>query len=61
MSKEGSVGVPERYLGTDIEKIQAVDGRKVSSTSPCLYIKNAIWVVEDLFVEDVFDSDLKRK
>eukprot|EP00957_Ditylum_brightwellii_P075273 5720019-Ditylum_brightwellii.AAC.1 len=27
MAKEGSVGVPERYLGADIEKIQVASGR----------------------------------
>eukprot|EP00957_Ditylum_brightwellii_P120043 9160391-Ditylum_brightwellii.AAC.1 len=61
ISKEGSVGVPERYLGIDIEKIQVADGRMMWSTSPCSYINNAIWVVEDLFVEDSFDGGLKKK
>eukprot|EP00957_Ditylum_brightwellii_P195840 14920808-Ditylum_brightwellii.AAC.1 len=60
-AKEGSVGVPERYLGADIEKIQAVDGRMVWSTSLRSYIKNAIQEVEDLFMEDGFDGGLKRK
>eukprot|EP00957_Ditylum_brightwellii_P067326 5109953-Ditylum_brightwellii.AAC.1 len=60
-AKEGSAGVPERYLGADIEKIQAADGRMVWSTSPCLYIKNAAHIIEDLFVEDGFDGGLKKK
>eukprot|EP00957_Ditylum_brightwellii_P060076 4562037-Ditylum_brightwellii.AAC.1 len=45
-AKEGSMGVLEKYLGTDIEKIQAVHGRMA---------------VEDLFVEDGFDGGLKKK
>eukprot|EP00957_Ditylum_brightwellii_P045446 3445118-Ditylum_brightwellii.AAC.1 len=61
MAKEGSVGVPERYLGTDIEKIQAADGSMMWATSPCSYIKNTIQVVEDLLVEDGFDSGPKKK
>eukprot|EP00957_Ditylum_brightwellii_P045788 3473622-Ditylum_brightwellii.AAC.1 len=55
------MGVPERYLGADIEKIQAADGKMVWSTSPCSYIKNAIWVVKDLFANDDFDGGLKKK
>ena len=55
------MGVPERYLGIDIEKIQVADGRMMWSTSPCSYTNNAIWVVEDLFVEDSFDGGLKKK
>eukprot|EP00957_Ditylum_brightwellii_P065160 4942498-Ditylum_brightwellii.AAC.1 len=61
MAKEGRVGVPERYLGTVIEKIQAADGSMVWSTSPRSYIKNAIWVVENLFVEDGSGGGLKKK
>eukprot|EP00957_Ditylum_brightwellii_P150858 11487110-Ditylum_brightwellii.AAC.1 len=61
IAKEGIVGVPQRYLGTDIEKIQAADERMVWSTSPHSYIKNAIRVVEDLFAEDGFDDCLKKK
>eukprot|EP00957_Ditylum_brightwellii_P082863 6299882-Ditylum_brightwellii.AAC.1 len=33
-AKEGGVGVPERYLGTDIEKIQAADGRMEKVKNP---------------------------
>eukprot|EP00957_Ditylum_brightwellii_P046666 3541930-Ditylum_brightwellii.AAC.1 len=55
------MGVPERYLVIDIEKIQEACGRMVWSTSPCSYIKNAIWVVEDLIVEDGIDGGLKKK
>eukprot|EP00957_Ditylum_brightwellii_P207660 15353953-Ditylum_brightwellii.AAC.1 len=32
----------------------------VWATSPHAYIKNAIWVVKDLFVKDGFDGDLKK-
>eukprot|EP00957_Ditylum_brightwellii_P046365 3519198-Ditylum_brightwellii.AAC.1 len=61
MAKEEGMGVLERYLGTDIEKIQAADGRMVWATSPCSYIKNAICVVKDLFMEDSFDGGLQKK
>eukprot|EP00957_Ditylum_brightwellii_P017094 1288902-Ditylum_brightwellii.AAC.1 len=42
MAKEGGMGMPERYLGTDIKKIQATDGQILWATLPCSYIKNAM-------------------
>eukprot|EP00957_Ditylum_brightwellii_P142694 10872364-Ditylum_brightwellii.AAC.1 len=55
------MGVPKKHLDADIEKIQAANGRMVWSISPCSCIKNAIQLVEDLFVEDGFDGGLKKK
>ena len=39
--KEG-FGVPERYLGTNVEKVQLKNGRAVWSTNCVDYLKSAI-------------------
>ena len=48
--KEGSVKEPD--LGANVSKHQLPDGRVAWSTSPRSYVKNALSVVERLFIED---------
>jgi hypothetical protein len=38
--KKESVGVPEHYLGANIEKFQLPDGRESWSMSSCQYVQN---------------------
>jgi hypothetical protein len=52
---------PKIYLGANIEKVQMLDGREVSASYPCDYVKNAIKTVEDLFKEDGKGYILKNK
>jgi hypothetical protein len=47
-AKEGSVKLPEIYLGANISKMQLPDGREVWTTSPKAYVKNLLLVVERL-------------
>jgi hypothetical protein len=45
-AKEGSVKLPEIYLGANISKMQLLDDCEVWTTSPKAYVKNSLVVVE---------------
>ncbi len=48
--KKESVGVPEHYLGANIEKFQLPDGRESWSMSSHQYVQNAVKIVEARFI-----------
>ena len=51
-AKDSSIKPPEIYLGADVAKIQTPDGKEVWLTSPHTYVKNSIFVVEQLLEEE---------
>jgi hypothetical protein len=60
-AKEGSVKLPEIYLGANISKMQVPDGREVWKTSLTAYVKNSLLIVERLLSEDGDGYALKSK
>ena len=40
--KEESLGIPDRYVGSNIKKYQLPDGREVWSMSSYDYVRNAV-------------------
>ncbi len=50
--KKESVGVPEHYLGANIEKFQLPDGRESWSMLSHQYIQNAVKIVEGLLAQE---------
>ena len=51
-AKEGSINIPDIYLGLNIMKVQMLDGCEVWGSSSRDYVKNVIITVERLFEED---------
>jgi hypothetical protein len=51
-AKDGSIKPPDIYLGANISRMQLPDGREVWTTSPKMYVKNSILVVERLLTDD---------
>ena len=51
-AKEGSIKLPDIYIGANIDKIQMPDDCKVWGSSSRDYVKNEITTVERLFEED---------
>ena len=60
-AKDGSIKEPDHYLGVDASKFQLPDGCVAWSTSPRIYIKNAVNIGEHLLVEDGEGCILKSR
>jgi hypothetical protein len=57
--KPDSIGVPERYLGADIRKVELSDGSRAWCMSPQSYVKTAVKNVKQQMKKDGFEFNKK--
>jgi len=58
--KDDSVGAPTRYLGANVGKFQLWSGLECRSASARVYIKSAVWNMEQVLSQDPIQSKLRN-